>query len=163
MQYWTEHLGTAVEHEAFFGCWDLGRKRHLETDVLKPQRHRHKFLFHPLTSCVIFNMLVEKKKNLGTSLTVQWLVRTQWFHRQDPGSVSGWGTKIPQATQCSKKKKRKKQQNSPCLNFSVCKKKLIVTTLQGGIWGFQKIYLRPNLCLAYNEYAYLYNEHIFCF
>ena len=78
MQYWAEHLGTAVEHEAFFGCWDLGRKRHLETDVLKPQRHRHKFLFHPLTSCVIFSMLVEKKKkNLGTSLTVQWLVRTQ--------------------------------------------------------------------------------------
>ena len=37
-----------------------------------------------------------KKKKLGNSLAVQWLgVRT--FIAKGPGSVLGWGAKIPQA------------------------------------------------------------------
>ena len=34
------------------------------------------------------------------------VVRTQSFHCRDPGSISGWGTKIPQAAQFSQKNKK---------------------------------------------------------
>ena len=33
------------------------------------------------------------------------VVRTQRFHCQGPGSITGWGTKIPQAAWCDQKKK----------------------------------------------------------
>ena len=33
------------------------------------------------------------------------MVRTQCFHCRGPGSIPGWGTKIPQAAKCGKKKK----------------------------------------------------------
>ena len=32
------------------------------------------------------------------------VVRTQRFHCQGPGSITGWGTKIPQAAWCDQKK-----------------------------------------------------------
>ena len=34
------------------------------------------------------------------------VVRTRRFHFRGPGSVPGWGTKIPQAAQCGQKKKK---------------------------------------------------------
>ena len=36
------------------------------------------------------------------------VVRTWRFYCGDPGSIPGWGTKMPQAAWCSLKKKRKK-------------------------------------------------------
>ena len=36
------------------------------------------------------------------------VVKTRCFHCQDLGSISGWRTKIPQATQHSQKRKKKK-------------------------------------------------------
>ena len=35
------------------------------------------------------------------------VARTQHFYCNDPGSIPGQRTKIPQATQCGKKKKKK--------------------------------------------------------
>ena len=35
------------------------------------------------------------------------VVRTLWFHHQGPGSIAGWGTKIPYAPECSPKKKKR--------------------------------------------------------
>ena len=46
------------------------------------------------------------KSALGNSLVVQWLGLCA-FTAEGPGSVSGQGTKIPQATQHSQKKKKK--------------------------------------------------------
>ena len=43
---------------------------------------------------------------MGSSLVVQWLGLSAPTAR-DPGSVLGWGTKIPQALWLSKKKKKK--------------------------------------------------------
>ena len=37
------------------------------------------------------------------------VVRTQCFHCRGLGSASGWGTKIPQASQRGQKKKKKKK------------------------------------------------------
>ena len=37
------------------------------------------------------------------------MVRTLWFHHEGPGSIAGWGTKIPNATECSQKKKKTSQ------------------------------------------------------
>ena len=37
------------------------------------------------------------------------MIRTWNFHCWDPGSISGQGTKIPQVTQCSQKKKKRIQ------------------------------------------------------
>ena len=34
------------------------------------------------------------------------MVRTQSFHGQVPASIGDWAKKIPQATQCSQKKKK---------------------------------------------------------
>ena len=42
----------------------------------------------------------------GSSLAAQWLALCE-FTAQGPGSNSGWETKILQATQSSKKKKKK--------------------------------------------------------
>jgi len=51
---------------------------------------------------------------LETSLAVQWL-RLHTFNTKDPGSISGWGTKIPHAMwQGKKKKKKKKKKNIFC-------------------------------------------------
>ena len=36
------------------------------------------------------------------------MVRTGQFHCRGPGSIPGWGTKIPQAEQYGQKKKKKK-------------------------------------------------------
>ena len=47
----------------------------------------------------------------GISVVVQWLE----FHPSTTGSmglIPSWGTKIPQAMQCSQKKKRKKERNT---------------------------------------------------
>ena len=35
------------------------------------------------------------------------MVRILGFHCCGPGSISGWGTEIPQAIQCSQKEKKK--------------------------------------------------------
>ena len=40
------------------------------------------------------------------------VVRTQSFHCQDPSSISGWATKIPQAAQFSQKVQPKKKKKS---------------------------------------------------
>ena len=40
------------------------------------------------------------------------VVRTCSFHCLAPGSISGQGTKIPQAARCGQKKKKKKIKNS---------------------------------------------------
>ena len=42
---------------------------------------------------------------LGTSLAVQW-VGLSTFTAEGPGSIPGWGTKIPQAAQRGQKKKK---------------------------------------------------------
>ena len=38
------------------------------------------------------------------------VVRSQCFHSCGPGSITGWGTKIPQASWCGKKKKEREKQ-----------------------------------------------------
>ena len=43
---------------------------------------------------------------LGNSLVVQWLGLCA-FTAEGAGSIPGWGTKIPQATRCAVKKKKK--------------------------------------------------------
>ena len=49
-------------------------------------------------------MLLEKQQN-GHFLAVQWL--GLWtFTAKGPGLILGWGNKIPQATQCSQKRKK---------------------------------------------------------
>ena len=51
-------------------------------------------------------MLKKKKKTTsGNSLAVQWL-RLHAFTAESPASIPAWGTKIPQAVQCRKKKKK---------------------------------------------------------
>ena len=47
----------------------------------------------------------EKAPCLGNSLAVQWL-GLHAFTAEGPGSISGQGTKIPQAVQQGKKKKK---------------------------------------------------------
>ena len=48
----------------------------------------------------------EKEQSyLGSSLAVQWLEFCA-FTAEGPGSILGWGTKIPQATWYGQKKKR---------------------------------------------------------
>ena len=44
---------------------------------------------------------------MGNSLVVQWL-RLGAFTAEGPGSIRGWGTKIPQATWWHSQKKKKK-------------------------------------------------------
>ena len=46
-----------------------------------------------------------KKKIRGNSLAVQWLGLGA-FTAEGPGSIPGWGTKIPQAVWCRQKKKK---------------------------------------------------------
>jgi len=41
------------------------------------------------------------------------LVRTQRFHRRDPGSISGWGTKIWLAAWYSQEKNKKQKNRLP--------------------------------------------------
>ena len=52
-----------------------------------------------------------KGKGRGTSLAVQWL-RLCISTAGDTGSISGWGTKIPHAGWCFKKKKKKGQEEN---------------------------------------------------
>ena len=55
------------------------------------------------------------KKNVGTSLAVQWLgLRTSTAG--GTGSITGWGTKIPQAVGCDEKNKirKKKKEKEKC-------------------------------------------------
>ena len=49
------------------------------------------------TDCLFKDLII------GNSLVVQWL-ELQTFTAEGVGSVPGWGTKIPQAMQCSQKK-----------------------------------------------------------
>ena len=49
-----------------------------------------------------------KQRLIGTSLVDQWL-RLQASTAGGNGLISGWGTKIPHATQCSQKKLQNKQ------------------------------------------------------
>ena len=44
------------------------------------------------------------------SLAVQWL-GLHAFTAEGPGSIQGWGTKIPQAMQCGQKKKKRENIN----------------------------------------------------
>ena len=46
-----------------------------------------------------------KQRLIGTSLVDQWL-RLQASTAGGNGLISGWGTKIPHATQCSQKNSR---------------------------------------------------------
>ena len=55
--------------------------------------------------CIV---LFLKKRNLGTSLAVQWLGLGALTDRA-LGSIPGWGTKIPKAMRHSQKKKKKKK------------------------------------------------------
>ena len=45
-----------------------------------------------------------KNKSIGNSMVVQWLQLCA-FTANGPGSIPGWGTKIPQTAQHSQKKK----------------------------------------------------------
>ena len=47
-----------------------------------------------------------RKMPRGNSLAVQWL-ELHAFTAEGPGSIPGWGTKIPQAAQHSQKKRKK--------------------------------------------------------
>ena len=51
-----------------------------------------------------------EKKCAGTSLVIQWL-RCPPYTAGVAGSIPGQGTKIPHATWCGKKKKKKKCNN----------------------------------------------------
>ena len=50
----------------------------------------------------------DKRKISGNSLAVQWLGLCA-FTAEGTGSITGWGTKIPQAARCSQKKKERKK------------------------------------------------------
>ena len=58
--------------------------------------------------CICYTI---KKLQIFFNKRLKWeflgspVIRTQSFHCQDPSSISGWGTKIPQAAQFSQKKK----------------------------------------------------------
>ena len=49
-----------------------------------------------------------KRRKQGSSLEVQWLGLGA-FIAVGPGSIPGWGTKIPQAAQSGPKKKKNKK------------------------------------------------------
>ena len=58
----------------------------------------------------LFKFLISFLKfleGLGNSLAVQWL-GLHALTAKGPGSIPGWGMKIPQATRHSQKKKKKK-------------------------------------------------------
>ena len=56
--------------------------------------------------CYYYDPRMHFKKSLpGNSLAVQWLGLCA-FIAEGPGSIPGQGTKIPQAVQCSQKKKK---------------------------------------------------------
>ena len=60
--------------------------------------------------------LVESLSTLGNSLVAQWL----GLHAPTaggPGSIPGWGTKIPHAVQRSQKKKKKDNNKKVCLLY----------------------------------------------
>ena len=52
--------------------------------------------------------MLHLKQELGTSLAVQWLGLPA-LAAEGPGLISGRGTRIPQATQCSQKEKEKEK------------------------------------------------------
>ena len=69
----------------------------------------------PLTGCVTgrnslllsgLHFLHLLNEGIGTTLAVQWL-RLRASNAEGTGSIPGRGTKIPRATQCSKKKKKR--------------------------------------------------------
>ena len=62
----------------------------------------------------IFLYFLFKKVNSGNSLAVQWL-EIHAFTAEGTGSIPGWGTKIPQDTRRSQKKKKKVNSNSPII------------------------------------------------
>ena len=64
----------------------------------------------PVHIQIYYNIAHLKKQNSGTSLVVQRL-RLSAPTAGGVGSISGWGTKIPHASRCGQKVKKKK--NSP--------------------------------------------------
>ena len=54
-------------------------------------------------------MLVPLKKKKDRKFHGGPVVRTLLFHYHSPGSISGWVTKIPQATWCSQKMGKKEK------------------------------------------------------
>ena len=50
----------------------------------------------------------QDESGTGTSLVVQWL-RLHTSNAEGVGSIPGWGTKIPHATQWGQKKKKPKE------------------------------------------------------
>ena len=47
-------------------------------------------------------------------------VQTLNFHCQGPGSIPGWGTKIPQVIRCGQKSCITSYHQAQCLSFSLC-------------------------------------------
>ena len=100
-------------------CWEiLGQKN---WNFLFPQSLISvviKLLFHGVYQCLRLLLLMEASETnvkllhsskillSGTSLAVQWLGLCA-LTAEGPGSIPGQGTKIPQASRCSKKKKKK--------------------------------------------------------
>ena len=50
------------------------------------------------------NSRATSKRSVGNSMVVQWSQLCA-FTADGPGSIPGWGTKIPQTAQCGQKKR----------------------------------------------------------
>ena len=48
------------------------------------------------------------------------VIRSQCFHSCGPGSIPGWGTTIPQASWCGKKKKKEKNKSKAAEISTYC-------------------------------------------
>ena len=57
-----------------------------------------------------------KKKKKDRKFHSGPVVRTLLFHYHSPGSIPGWGTKIPQAPRCSQTEKKKKERKKEKIN-----------------------------------------------
>ena len=71
-------------------------------------------LYRNYTIIILFKIFKSMKKNTCSTPGIKMyfrkffggpVVRTQRFHCPGPGSITGWGTKIPQAAWCDQKKK----------------------------------------------------------
>ena len=67
------------------------------------------------------------KKQLGNFLVVQWL-GLQAFTTERPGSIRGWGTKIPQAPQCGPHQKKQKTKTNQPINQQTKTAKIILNS-----------------------------------
>ena len=76
------------------------------------ETHLNFSCFEELESFIRLTLSVEMLQSLhchGNSLAIQWL-GLRAFTAEGPGSIPGWGTKIPQATQCGQKFKKQKKE-----------------------------------------------------